>query len=186
MKVMTGFGETWLGAVPERVRRAEEMGFDGVSTGELKHNSVLSLTLAAEHTERIELSTTTIAFPRSPMIMAQTAWDLQEFSKGRINLGLGSQVKGHNIRRFGGTWTPPARRMQEYISMMRAVWRTRRRRDRAGPRFDYTSTHDQSFRCDVGHPPPPCGAGARPEPLQVGRRARQRDLPGQPASRGGP
>ena len=125
MKVTTGYGETWLGNVKETVQRAEAAGFDGISTGELKHNSILSLTLAAEHTERMELATAvTIAFPRSPYIMAQTAWDLQEFSKGRINIGLGSQVKGHNLRRFGGQWTPPAKRMQSYIGMMRAVWRS--------------------------------------------------------------
>lgn len=125
MKVFTGYGEVWLGDVREQVQRAEAAGFDGVSTGELKHNSILALTLAAEHTERVEIATSvTIAFPRSPYVMAQTAWDLQEFSKGRINLGLGSQVKGHNVRRFGGTWTPPARRMEGYIGMMRAVWRS--------------------------------------------------------------
>ena len=106
MKVETGYGETWLGNIPDRVRRAEEAGFDAITTGELKHNSILALTLAAEHSEQIELCTgVTIAFPRTPMIMAQTAWDLQEFSKGRINIGLGSQVKGHIERRFGGTWT---------------------------------------------------------------------------------
>lgn len=124
MKVSTGFGEQWLAAIPEQARLAEEAGFDVISTGELKHNSVLSLTLAAEHTERIELSSMTMAFPRSPMVMAQTAWDLQEFSKGRLNLGLGSQVKGHNIRRFGGTWSPPGRRIEEYVTMMRAIFRS--------------------------------------------------------------
>lgn len=123
MKVETGYGETWLGNVPDRVRAAEEAGFDAITTGELKHNSILALTLAAEHSENLELCTgVTIAFPRTPMVMAQTAWDLQEFSKGRINLGLGSQVKGHNVRRFGGTWSGPAQRMEDYIGFMRAVW----------------------------------------------------------------
>ncbi len=142
MKVFTGYGEVWLGDVKEQVQRAEEAGFDGVATGELKHNSILALTLAAEYTERIELATSvTIAFPRSPYVMAQTAWDLQEFSKGRINLGLGSQVKGHNVRRFAGEWTPPARRMEGYIGMMRAVWRSWQEGER--PRFhsdDYNYT----------------------------------------------
>ncbi|MGE0134954.1 MAG: TIGR03617 family F420-dependent LLM class oxidoreductase [Dehalococcoidia bacterium] len=125
MKIETGFGETWLGEVPARVREAEAAGFDSISTPEMRHNSILELTLAAEHSERMELCTgVTIAFPRSPMVMAQSAWDLQQFSKGRINIGLGSQVKGHNIRRFGGTWSPPARRMEEYVTMMRAIWRS--------------------------------------------------------------
>lgn len=138
MKVETGYGETWLGNIPDRVRRAEEAGFDAITTGELKHNSILALTLAAEHSEQIELCTgVTIAFPRTPMIMAQTAWDLQEFSKGRINIGLGSQVKGHIERRFGGTWTSPAKRMEDYIGMMRAVWDSWQH----GERPNYTSDH---------------------------------------------
>jgi len=124
MKVSTGFGERWLGQIGAQAKAAEDAGFDVISTGELKHNSVLALTIAAEHTERVEISSMTMAFPRSPMVMAQSAWDIQEFSKGRLNLGLGSQVKGHIIRRFGGTWSPPGRRMEEYVTMMRAVWRS--------------------------------------------------------------
>ena len=123
MKVETGFGETWLGSIPEQVQRAEAAGFDAITTSESRHHSLLSLALAAEHTQHVELcSSVTIAFPRSPFVMAQAAWDIQELSKGRLNLGLGSQVKGHNVRRFGGTWTPPARRMEDYIGMMRACW----------------------------------------------------------------
>ncbi|MFQ5380155.1 MAG: TIGR03617 family F420-dependent LLM class oxidoreductase [Dehalococcoidia bacterium] len=124
MKVTTFFGETWLGNIKQQVQSAEAAGFDGVTTGELKHNSILAMTLAAEHSEKLEIaSSVTIAFPRSPFVMAQSAWDLQVLSKGRINIGLGSQVRGHNIKRFGGNWTPPAKRMESYIGMMRAVWR---------------------------------------------------------------
>ena len=64
----------------------------------------------------------TIAFPRSPLVLAMEAWDIQHLSGGRFIIGLGSQVKGHNERRFGGTWTAPAPRMREYIQMMHAVW----------------------------------------------------------------
>ena len=81
------------------------------------------MTVAAQATQRIELLTgVTIAFPRSPMVLAMEAWDLQHYSKGRFSIGLGSQVKGHNERRFGGTWSAPAPRMKEYIQMMQAVW----------------------------------------------------------------
>lgn len=123
MKIETGFGGNWLGGIPEQVRAAEARGFDAIVTPETKHDSVLAMVLAAEHTERVEIcSSVTIAFPRTPMILAQSAWDLQQFSGGRINIGLGSQVKGHNVRRFGGSWSPPAKRMEDYIGMMRAVW----------------------------------------------------------------
>ncbi|HJP41352.1 MAG TPA: LLM class flavin-dependent oxidoreductase, partial [Dehalococcoidia bacterium] len=125
MKVVGGYGETSLSNIPEQAKFAESMGVDAITTGEVKRHSLLSMTLAVEHTENVEICTgVTIVFPRSPMIMAQACWDLQEYSKGRINIGLGSQVKGHNLRRFAGSWTPPYQRMKDYIGMMRAVWKS--------------------------------------------------------------
>lgn len=122
MKVGTGTGG-WLKDVGAAARQAEDQGYDYVTCGELAHDSMLTMTVAAGATERIELTTgVTIAFPRSPMVLAMEAWDLQAYSQGRFNIGLGSQVKGHNERRFGGTWSPPAPRMKEYIQMMKAVW----------------------------------------------------------------
>ncbi|MFP6816454.1 MAG: TIGR03617 family F420-dependent LLM class oxidoreductase [Pseudomonadales bacterium] len=122
MQVITGIGG-WPSAAPEQARKAEEAGFDCVTCGELGHDSMLTMALAATSTQRIGLQTSvTIAFPRSPMVLAMEAWDIHELSKGRFTIGLGSQVKGHNERRFGGTWTAPAPRMREYIQMMHEVW----------------------------------------------------------------
>ncbi|MEJ2087061.1 MAG: TIGR03617 family F420-dependent LLM class oxidoreductase [Gammaproteobacteria bacterium] len=122
MKITTGIGG-WPGQAGARAKAAEERGFDMVSCGELAHDSMLTMALAAAETEKIELLTSvTIAFPRSPLVLAMEAWDIQQLSEGRFSIGLGSQVKGHNERRFGGTWTAPAPRMKEYIQMMRAVW----------------------------------------------------------------
>ena len=122
MKVITGVGG-WPGDVAAAARAAEADGFDAVTCGELAHDSVLTMTVAATATSRIGLQTSvTIAFPRSPLVLAMQAWDLQQLSGGRFGIGLGSQVKGHNERRFGGTWAAPAPRMREYIRMMHAVW----------------------------------------------------------------
>ena len=122
MKVITGIGG-WPSAAPAQARKAEEEGFDCVTCGELAHDSMLTMALAATSTERIGLQTSvTIAFPRSPMVLAMEAWDIHQLSGGRFALGLGSQVKGHNERRFGGTWAPPAPRMREYIQMIHEVW----------------------------------------------------------------
>ena len=142
MKIETGFGGGWLGGIPEQVRAAEARGFDAIVTPETKHDSILQMAMAAEHTERVEIcSSVTIAFPRTPMILAQSAWDMQQLSGGRINIGLGSQVKGHNVRRFGGTWTPPAKRMEDYIGMMRAAWHSWQTGERPGYISDnYTYT----------------------------------------------
>ena len=122
MKLVTGIGG-WPKGAPAAAQRAEEAGYDIVTCGELAHDSMLTMALAATTTERVQLQTSvTIAFPRSPMVLAMEAWDLQHLSGGRFTLGLGSQVKGHNERRFGGTWSAPAPRMREYIQMVRAVW----------------------------------------------------------------
>ena len=122
MKVVTGIGG-WPGDVQHQAATAERAGFDLLTCGELSHDSMITMTAAALATERVELQTgVTIAFPRSPFVLAMEAWDLQQMSKGRFSLGLGSQVKGHNERRFGGTWSAPAPRMREYIQMLHAVW----------------------------------------------------------------
>jgi len=122
MKLGTGIGG-WPDTAGAQAIRAEENGYDFVSCGELAHDSILTMALAASRTERVGLHTSvTIAFPRSPMVLAMEAWDIQRLSRGRFCIGLGSQVKGHNERRFGGTWSAAAPRMKEYIQMMKAIW----------------------------------------------------------------
>ncbi|MEP7285134.1 MAG: TIGR03617 family F420-dependent LLM class oxidoreductase [Chloroflexota bacterium] len=111
--------------VPAIVQAAESLGFDGLWTSETAHNPFLPLTLAAEHSSRLQLGTAiAIAFPRSPMITAQLAWDLAEQSDGRFMLGLGTQVKAHITRRFSSVWDSPGPRLREYIQALRAIWDT--------------------------------------------------------------
>ena len=107
-------------------RRIEEMGFDGATTPEAGHDPFLPLMIAAEHTKRITLGTNVaIAFPRSPFAVAQIAWDLQRLSGGRFKLGLGTQVKGHNERRYSTPWTgPPGPRLREYVLCLKEIFKT--------------------------------------------------------------
>ncbi len=103
---------------------AEGMGYDGVSASETRHDPFVALTLAANATSRVALATNVaIAFPRSPMVTAYTARDLQDLSGGRFRLGLGTQVKGHIERRFSTAWESPGPRLREYIQALRAIWR---------------------------------------------------------------
>ncbi|MGH8992246.1 MAG: LLM class F420-dependent oxidoreductase [Acidimicrobiia bacterium] len=112
-----------LGSVGGRARAMEEMGYDGLITAETQHNPFFPLTLAAEHTERLELATgIAVAFARSPMDLAHIGHDLQAFSKGRFILGLGSQIKPHIEKRFSMPFSHPAARMREMILAMRAIW----------------------------------------------------------------
>ena len=87
-------------------QKMEAIGFDAVTTPEAGHDPFLPIPLIAEHTTSIRIGTNVaIAFPRSPMVTAQIAWDLQQLSGGRFRLGLGTQVKAHNARRYATPWT---------------------------------------------------------------------------------
>ncbi len=106
--------------------RAEDLGFDYMNVPESAHDPFIYLTVVAEHTKRILLGTSVaIAFPRTPMVTAQMAWDLQKLSGGRFRLGIGTQVKGHNERRYSIPWIgPPGPRLREYILCLRAIFQT--------------------------------------------------------------
>ena len=112
-----------LEQMPALAKFADETGFDGIWTFETAHEPFLPLVLAAEHSQRLSLGTSiAVAFARSPAILAYLAWDLARFSKGRFILGLGTQVKGHNERRFGVKWEKPVDKMREVIFAVRAIW----------------------------------------------------------------
>jgi probable F420-dependent oxidoreductase len=55
-------------------------------------------------------------------------------------LGLGTQVKGHNERRYSTAWpSPPGPRLREYILCLKAIFKT----FQSGARPDYTGKHYQ-------------------------------------------
>src|SRR3712207_1114868 len=113
----------YLRSAGETARVAEDLGFAGLWTSETRHDAFLPLAIAANETERIDLGTSVaIAFSRSPMEVAQTAWDLQDLSGGRFILGLGTQVRAHVKRRFSMPWERPVARLREYILSLRAIW----------------------------------------------------------------
>jgi probable F420-dependent oxidoreductase len=122
MKVDIGLGHQ-LERIPEAVRAAEAAGYDGVRTAEMNHDPFFPLILAAEHSSRLELSTSiAVAFARSPMILANIGHDLNAYSRGRFTLGLGSQIKPHITKRFSMPWGAPAAQMRELVLAMRAIW----------------------------------------------------------------
>jgi len=122
MRIDTGIGAD-LGSVAARTRRAEDAGLDCLWAAETVNDPFLSLAIAAEHSERVSLGTAVaIAFARNPMSLAYTANQLHEFSRGRLILGLGSQVRGHIERRFSSPWSKPAARMREFVLALRAIW----------------------------------------------------------------
>ncbi len=107
----------------EAAREAVAAGYDGFFTAETQYDPFLPLVLASSEKPELELGTAiAVAFPRSPMVVAMTAWDLARMSQGKFMLGLGTQIRAHIVRRFSTVWDSPGPRLREYIQSLRAIW----------------------------------------------------------------
>jgi probable F420-dependent oxidoreductase len=112
-----------LKTIPDYARKVEAMGYACLWSSETQHDPYLPVAVAATTTSRIKLGTNiATVFSRSPMITAHIAWDLQKASGGRFTLGLGTQVKAHNERRFSLKFESPGPKMAEAIRAIRAIW----------------------------------------------------------------
>ncbi|MFP6664666.1 MAG: TIGR03617 family F420-dependent LLM class oxidoreductase [Deltaproteobacteria bacterium] len=175
MKIETGVPITdWRKVAPAAVR-AEALGYDGLLSFEITNDPFAPLIPAVLATEKIRLGTAiAVCFPRSPMVVANTAWDLHTNSGGRFTLGLGTQVKGHNERRFSVPWTPPLPRMREYVQALRAIWRCWEKKEK----LDFRGEHYQFTLMTPEFMPPPSGlppipvtiAAVRPAMLKLAGR----------------
>jgi len=127
-----------LESAASSAKEAEEAGYTGAFTAETSHDPFLPMAVAAENTSTLELGTAiAVAFARTPMTVANTAWDLQNFSNGRFILGLGSQIKPHITKRFSMEWSSPAARMREFVQALHAIWDTWQTGDRLDFRGDF-------------------------------------------------
>ena len=109
-----------IGAYAQHV---EALGYDILHVPETIHDSMAVALLALQSTSTLRVQTSlTLAFPRSPMLLALQAWDLSLMSGGRFDLGLATQIKQNIEGRFGVPWTAPIRRMNDYVTVVRAAW----------------------------------------------------------------
>ena len=119
----------------------ERLGYDRAFSFEAKHDPFVPLAVAAEHTTTMGLGTAVaIAFARTPMTLANVAWDLQTLTEGRFTLGLGSQIEQHITQRFSMPWSRPVERMREMVLAITAIWTAWETGDRLDFRGDF-STH---------------------------------------------
>ena len=103
-------------------RDAAAAGFDGLVVTEGGRTAYLTCAAAALSAD-IDLATgIAVAFPRSPMVTAQVAWELADASGGRFRLGLGTQVKAHMVRRYDAPFEHPGPRLREYVEAVRACF----------------------------------------------------------------
>ena len=135
-----------LDTAPAAIAELEQRGYDAAFSAEINNDPFFPLVLAAEHSERIGLTTAiSVAFARNPMTVANLAWDLNQYSRGRFSIGLGSQIKPHITRRFSMPWSQPASRMREFILAMRTIWRCWE----TGEKLDF---HGEFYRHDLMTP----------------------------------
>lgn len=119
-----------LRQMQELARDAASAGFSGLVVTEAGRTAYLSCAAAALAAD-IDISTgVAVAFPRSPMVTAQAAWELAETSGGRFRLGLGTQVRAHVERRYGAEFESPGPRLREYVEAVRAIFRAFRGEER--------------------------------------------------------
>jgi probable F420-dependent oxidoreductase len=145
--------------VADHARRAEALGYDGLNVPDSVHDGLLVAGAALQATSRLRVATSVlVAFPRSPMIVAHAAWDLQELSGGRFQLGLGSQVRGNIVGRYSTPWSPPVPRMREYVQSLRAIfecWQD-------GTTLSFEGEHYQFTRMQPFFKPDPLAQGGVP------------------------
>lgn len=123
MKIDLMVGNSTWRATASLAREVEEAGFSGLVFTETSHVPWMSVASAAMATSRLEFATgIAVAFARSPMVTAMTAWELAENTEGRFRLGLGSQVRAHIERRYGMPFDPPGPRLKDYVLAVRACF----------------------------------------------------------------
>lgn len=145
-----------LQRVQDLARDASKAGFSGIVFAEAGRTAYLSVAAAALATNDLDLSTgIAVAFPRSPMITASTAWELAEATQGKFLLGLGTQVKAHIERRFSSEFDPPGPRLREYIQAVRACFSAfagREKLDFKGQYYNLTLLPDAWKPGAIDHP----------------------------------
>ena len=156
MKIASSLRHVPLAAVGEQARRLEGLGFDVLWCNETTTDPFLVLAQMALGTERATIApNVAIAFARSPFSMALAAWNIQSASRGRLRLGLGTQVRAHVERRFSAEFEHPAARIVDYIHCLRAIWRTFQSGERPGYRgrfYRFTLLNDFFNPGPIDHP----------------------------------
>ncbi len=150
---------TDVASIGDAAVRLEAGGHGCMWSIESQYDPFLPLLVAASRTSTMRVGTNiAVAFARNPMTVAQTAHDLQRFSRGRFILGLGPQVRAHIERRFSMQWSSPARRMREFVLALRAIWtawETGSPLDFSGEFYRHTLTGPNFDPGPTGYGPPP-------------------------------
>jgi probable F420-dependent oxidoreductase len=112
-----------LNKIGDLARRVQDSGFSGLLFTETGRTAYLNAAVASQAAPGLDLSTgVAVAFPRSPFVTAATAWELQDATRGKFRLGLGTQVRTHVVRRYGMAFERPGPRLRDYVRAVKACF----------------------------------------------------------------
>ncbi len=147
-----------LPAMQKLALQVEAAGFGTMWLTESGRTAYLGCAASALATTRLGVGTAVaVAFPRSPMITASTAWELADASGGRFVLGLGTQVKAHVERRYSAEYSSPGPRMEDYVRAVKAAFAAFRGEplDHHGPFYNLDLLPPQWSPGPIDVPDPP-------------------------------
>ena len=109
----------------DRVSLADRLGYDAAYTTHIAgRDSITTLMAYASAGERIRVGTGVVPiFSRTPATMAQSAATIDEYSNGRMVLGLGVSHKVTVENWHGQKIDKPVTQMREYVGGVRAILR---------------------------------------------------------------
>jgi alkanesulfonate monooxygenase SsuD/methylene tetrahydromethanopterin reductase-like flavin-dependent oxidoreductase (luciferase family) len=109
-----------------RVKAAEDLGYEMVlATTTTGRDGLMTLAAYAAGTSKIKLATGVLpALPRHPLSLGIQAATLDEISGGRLVLGIGPSHKISMEGFYGIELTKPAKRMREYVQILRSLFTT--------------------------------------------------------------
>lgn len=165
------------GEIGAHAARAEAMGFDGLQVPDAIHDGLLLSAIALNATGALIVGTAVlVAFARSPMVTAIAAWDLQQMSAGRFEVGLGTQIKPNIEKRYAARWDSPVPQLREYVQAMKAIFHSFQTGDRLnfeGEHYSLTKLQPFFNPGPIEYPDIPilCGAVGPAMTKMVGRIA---------------
>jgi F420-dependent oxidoreductase-like protein len=126
---------------------ADRLGYHTFFTGESwGRDAFTMLTMIACHTQSIRVGTGIVpVFSRSPALIAQTIASLDQISKGRATLGLGSSGRLLIEQWHGQSFEKPVARTREYIEIIRKAL--------SGQPLNHKGEFFQLGRFSLGSPP---------------------------------
>jgi F420-dependent oxidoreductase-like protein len=130
----------------ERVRRAEALGYDSTYVTHIAGRDSLTVLMAyAAGSERIKLGTGVLPiYSRTPVATAQQAATIDEYSGGRMVLGIGVSHKVTVENWYQAKLERPLQAMREYVGILRACF--------AGTEPPAGEIFTTNFRC-MGYEP---------------------------------